>query len=152
MLSKQFFRDDFIPTRHGRNNEEVNVPKLIPGDLVRYYTDLDKKQTYFEMSSGIVYHRYNCFTESSPYGFNYLHKALVLTKFDNKAPYSEFDNECKYLISLQLLDYKLALKQNRVSRTIEEYKNKLRNVYYAYGKLEFYDEVAFSLESQQELI
>lgn len=155
MFSKTFFRDDFIPTNNRLEPKHINAPKVIPGSLKKYITSFDGKQSYFEMTTGVIYYRYDCYEKSSPYGFDYLHKSLILTNFSNELPYNEFDNECKYFISLQLLDYKLAVQKNSLSKfseTIRTFNDKLRNVYYKYGKLEFYDEIILSLESQQELI
>lgn len=153
MLKPPFFRDDFIPVQTVFGNKQINSPKLIPGELFNQYVDHDTKQTFVEMTTGIIYYRYNVFAEFSPYGFEYLEKSLSLKNPNNGFTYTEFETECKYLHSLLLLNYKQAVKNDSLvgfQTTIDEYRHKLRNHYIKFGKVEYHDNVVqnFLLEKE----
>lgn len=152
MTAKNYFRDDFQPSHGTFEKKLVNHPKPIPGKPTKSY--VHSLRTFLLFDSGIIYERPSTYMLDSPYGWDYFHKAIMLGhKFEQNLNYRMFDEECKVLLNLHLIAYKVNLMKKHpfdFVKEIKEYQDKLRNIFYKYGLLDKYDSIMFELEKNTE--
>lgn len=129
-----------------------NYPYTPIGEPKTIATDHNSNVKFILMNTGIIYYRPTTCAELSPYGWNDLHKSLILIMSKG---YKEFEHDIKYELGIHLSNLrsilvdgnKTELKDHvNLSRYLESFNQRQEIVYHKHNLIDYLRHVYTILE------
>lgn len=135
---------------YGSGIHHKNYPYAPIGSPKTIAEDYNKGVKFILMDTNIIYYRPNHYTAFSPYGWNHLHKSLML---EMKKGYSAFELDMGYEINIHQCNLRPIINDNRqlrnhpnLTKYLDSFNQKQEVVYHKHNLIDYLRHVYTVLE------